>query len=197
MIVAGMWEKDPHVFTGFRQYMKIALHRLRQKRAHPFWDAGLAVIIPLLLAVGYQAWLNAAGLGTTSDVLQKYWHMDTVAPWSGLILFLQRIPTNHYKYMDWIDLALLLMVVVAALIGLRRLDTAFSLYIWLTLAILWMRGNPPHLLASYSRYFLTLFPLFLLPALLKSNYQRLAFIIVFFSFQILLVTIFLWGSWVA
>jgi len=99
--------------------------------------------------------------------------------------------------MDWIDLALLLLVAAAVLIGLRRLDLAFSLYSWLTLAVLWMRGTPPHWLASNSRYFLALFPLFALPALSLSRYPRLAVITIFFSLQMLLVTIFLWGSWVA
>jgi hypothetical protein len=99
--------------------------------------------------------------------------------------------------MDWIDLVLFIVVLIASLIALRRLDPAFSLYIWLTIAVLLTRGTPPHLLASYSRYFLALFPLFLLPAQLPKRYQRLAIIILFFSMQILLVSIFLWGSWVA
>jgi hypothetical protein len=99
--------------------------------------------------------------------------------------------------MDWIDLVLFVVVLIASLMGLRRLDPAFSLYIWLTLAVLLTRGTPPHLLASYSRYFLALFPLFLLPARWRNRYQRLTLLILFFSMQILLVSIFLWGSWVA
>ena len=98
--------------------------------------------------------------------------------------------------MDWIDLTLFVVVLIASLIGLRRLDPAFSLYIWLTLAVLLTRGTPPHLLASYSRYFLALFPLFILPAQLPNKYQRFSILSLFFSVQILLVSIFLWGSWV-
>jgi hypothetical protein len=99
--------------------------------------------------------------------------------------------------MDWIDLILFIVVLIAGLIGLRYLDPAFSLYIWLTMAVLLTRGTPPHLLASYSRYFLAFFPLFLLPAQLPARYQRLGILIIFFAMQILLVGIFLWGSWVA
>jgi hypothetical protein len=99
--------------------------------------------------------------------------------------------------MDWIDLVLFLVVLIASLMGLRLLDPAFSIYIWLTIAVLLTRGTPPHLLASYSRYFLALFPLFLLPAQLPYRYQKLMVIILFFMMQILLVSIFLWGSWVA
>ena len=157
----------------------------------------LAVLIPPLVAGGYQLWLRGAGFGTIADALRIYWKLETVPPWTGFILFLQRLPTARFHYMDWIDLVLFVVVLVASLIGLRFLDPAFSLYIWLTIAVLLTRGTPPHLLASYSRYFLALFPLFLLPALLPHRYQRLTVMILFFSLHILLVSIFLWGSWVA
>jgi hypothetical protein len=160
-------------------------------------SAGLAVLLPLAAAAGYQAWLKAAGLGTIAGALREYWRLETVQPWTGVLLFLQRLTNARFSYMDWIDLTLLIVVTLAALLGLRRLDPAFSLYIWLTFALLWMRGTPPHLLASFSRYFLTLFPLALLPALSSNRYGRLAVIVFFFALQILLTTIFLWGSWVA
>ena len=157
----------------------------------------LAVLIPPLVAWGYQLWLRRAGFGTIADALRIYWKLETVPPWAGFILFLQRLPTARFHYMDWIDLVLFVLVLIASVIALRLLDPSFSLYIWLTIAVLLTRGTPPHLLASYSRYFLALFPLFLLPALLHHRYQRLTVMILFFSMHILLVSIFLWGSWVA
>lgn len=159
--------------------------------------AWLAVLIPIFVAGGYQLWLKLAGYGTISGALRTYWRLETVPPWSGFILFLQRLPTARYHYMDWIDLILFIVILIASIIALRLLDPAFSLYIWLTIAVLFTRGTPPHLLASYSRYFLALFPLFLLPALLSKQSQRLAVLILSFSLQTLLVSIFLWGSWVA
>ena len=184
------------------------LSRVRQvaglRKIHParwmksFGPASwLAILLPPLVAAGYQTWLKASGVGTVTAALSTYWRLETVPPWTGFILFLQRLPSRQFNYMDWIDLALLILVLIAALIGLRRLDLAFSIYVWLTLAVLFTRGTPPHLLASYSRYFLGLFPLFILPALNPNRYGRLGIMIVFFSFQGLLVTIFLWGSWVA
>ena len=159
--------------------------------------AWLAVLIPPFIEAAYQLWLRLAGYGSIAEALRTYWKLETVPPWTGFILFLQRLPTARFHYMDWIDLVLFVVVLIASLMGLRRLDPAFSLYIWLTLAVLLTRGTPPHLLASYSRYFLALFPLFLLPAQWRNRYQRLALLIIFFSMQILLVSIFLWGSWVA
>jgi hypothetical protein len=157
----------------------------------------LAIGIPLLVAAGYQIWLKLAGYGTIADALRTYWRLETVPPWTGFILFLQRLPTARFHYMDWIDLILFSLVLAASLISLRFLDPAFSLYIWLTLAVLFTRGTPPHLLASYSRYFLALFPLFLLPARLPHHYQRWTVIVLFFALHLVLVSVFLWGSWVA
>ena len=159
--------------------------------------AWFAILIPPLFSAMYQLWLKLAGYGTIPSALQAHWRLETVPPWTGFLLFLQRIPTAAFHYMDWIDLILFTIILIASLIGLRRLDPAFSLYIWLTLAVLFTRGTPPHLLASYSRYFLALFPLFLLPAQLPKRYQRLTVLVLSFSLQILLVSIFLWGSWVA
>ena len=157
----------------------------------------LAILIAPLCAAGYQVWLKFSGYGTIANSLRTYWKLETVPPWTGVILFLQRVTTRQFNYMDWIDLGLLILVLIAAFMSLRRLDPEFSIYVWLTLAVIWMRGTPPHLLASYSRYFLGLFPLFVLPALSPNRKGRLGLMIVFFALQVLLVTIFLWGSWVA
>jgi hypothetical protein len=186
---------DPWQHVG--QVLKLI--RSFRNRIEPAVDktAWLAIAIPILFSIGYQAWLKISGYGTITAALQKYWQLETVAPWTGFILFLQRIPTRHFNYMDWIDLTLFIIVLAGGLLGLRRLEPAFSIYIWATIAVLLTRGTPPHLLASYSRYFLVLFPLAVLPALISNKYQRLLILVGSYSLQILLTTLFLWGSWVA
>lgn len=197
MLVSLVEEIDLSPVAQVRQVLG-RVHSFWQRRVMPEGAAyGLVIFIPPLVASGYQLWLKHSGYGTIAGALRTYWKLETVAPWTGFLLFLQRLPVRQFNYMDWIDLVLLIIVLVAALIGLRKLDPAFSIYVWLTLAVLFTRGTPPHLLASYSRYFLGLFPLFILPALITNRYQRLGILVLFFSFQILLVTIFLWGSWVA
>jgi hypothetical protein len=185
--LTGQLRKVLEIFASSREKLVRSVHPL----------AWLAVLIPPLFAAAYQLWLKLSGYGTIAEALLTYWKLETVPPWTGFILFLQRLPTARYHYMDWIDLMLFIVVLIASLIGLRLLDPAFSLYIWLTIAVLLTRGTPPHLLASYSRYFLALFPLFLLPARLPNQYQRLLILVLSFSLQIFLVSIFLWGSWVA
>jgi hypothetical protein len=157
----------------------------------------LAVVVPVLVSVAFRAWLQLAGFGTIPEALRRYWKLETVMPWEGFILFLQRLSTARWSYMDYIDLVLFIVILLSGLIALFQLDPAFSSYIWLTLAVFLMRGTPPHLLASYSRYFLTLFPLFALPALSLNRYTRLLVVVLFFMFHVLLAWIFLLGSWVA
>jgi hypothetical protein len=197
MLLSPVEQPAASLIGQLRQLLEI-FRSAREKlvRAVPpiFW---LAVSIPPLVAASYQLWLRLAGFGTIAGALRTYWKLEAVPPWIGFLLFLQRLPTARFHYMDWIDLTLFIVVLIASLIALRLLDPAFSLYIWLTIAVLLTRGTPPHLLASYSRYFLALFPLFLLPARLPHRYQRLTVMILFFSMHILLVSIFLWGSWVA
>jgi hypothetical protein len=159
--------------------------------------AWLFPVTPILVASAYQTWLYVSGLGSISNILQVHWRIQTVMPWTGFGLFLQRLSGAHFIYMDWIDLGLLVIILIASVIALRFLDPAFSLYIWLTIGILFSRGTPPFLLASYSRYFLALFPLFVLPALSTTKYFRLGLFSLFALFQIVLVGVFLWGSWVA
>lgn len=197
MLTSPVEQSVPSLTGQLRQVFEIfRSHREKLLRSVPP-AAWLAIFIPPLVAAGYQLWLRLAGYGTIAGALRTYWRLETVPPWTGFVLFLQRLPTARFHYMDWIDLILFIIILIASLVALRLLDPAFSLYIWLTIAVLLTRGTPPHLLASYSRYFLALFPLFLLPPLLPKPYQRLMVLVISFSMQILLVSIFLWGSWVA
>jgi hypothetical protein len=157
----------------------------------------LATVTPVVVVLIYQSWLYKSGLGVIAGALEKYWLLETVMPWNGLILFFKRLFVIEFIYMDWVDLALFIIILVASVIGLRLLDPAFSLYIWLTLAVLLTRGTPPHLLASYSRYFIALFPIFVLPALIQNKKLQVLMVTISFFLQTVLAWIFLWGSWVA
>ncbi len=152
---------------------------------------------PVLVAAGYQVWLKLSGLGTVVGALNQYWRIATVTPWTGFYLFIQRLISLDFIYMDWIDLFLFIFILLLSLLSLRDLSLEFSLYIWLTLAILFMRGTPPHLLASFSRYFLALFPIFILPARMKFKSVQLLAASVSLCLQMLLAWVFLLGSWVA
>ena len=90
-------------------------------------------------------------------------------------------------------------------VGLFRLNPALSLYNFLTLSLFFMRGTPPHLLDSFSRYFLGLFPAFIMVAQLATiiiaglRYRtlRAALWLISFGLQIFLLMGFLDWRWVA
>jgi hypothetical protein len=184
-----VWQQIVQVWQSFQTMLK---NRFSSRRL--VW---LAPFIPLGVFVGYQLWMRFVGYGTVYDNLNTHWKIQTVLPWEGFILFLQRLFTTRFIYSDWIDLFLFIIVLGASLVGLRLLDPSFSIYIWLTIAILFMRGTPPHLLASFSRYFLALFPVFILFAMLRGRVVRLFALVVSFFLQLLLAWVFLIGSWVA
>jgi hypothetical protein len=178
----------PQIKQAFRNLRLLRSLRLSQI---------LFASVPALVAVGYQAWLKIMGLGAISSTLSQHWKIETVAPWTGFYLFLQRLFTMKFIYMDWIDLFLLAIIILLGVMSLRELGLDFSLYIWLTLAILFMRGTPPHLLASYSRYFLALFPIFILLARLRNKAIQGMAAVIALLLQMLLAWVFLMGSWVA
>lgn len=170
---------------------------LKKKEFSSLFPKLLVSLVPFLTFIAYEGWMSFAGFGTVFTALNKYWKIQTVSPWDGFFLFVQRLFTTQFVYSDWIDLVIFIVMIGASLIGLRFLDPSFSIYIWFTIAILFMRGTPPHLLASFSRYLMLLFPVFFLFAQLRGRFVRLLALIVSLSLQLLLGWVFLLGSWVA
>jgi len=138
------------------------LNRLKK----PDW---LALFLPALTFAAYTLWLRLAGWGSIPATLETYWGIRTVAPWTGFGLFLQRLVGGQRVFIDYVDLSLFVVMLALLVIGLFRLDPALSLYNLLTLALFFMRGTPPHLLDSFSRYFLTLFPAFIMVGSLSKS----------------------------
>ena len=197
MLISLIGQPDPTIIGQLKQVIGLFTASQTKLFRSSYKFTWLATLIPLAVAMLYQSWLYNSGLGVITNALEKYWLLETVMPWEGLILFFKRLFAMKFIYMDWVDLALFIIILVLSVIGLRMLDPAFSLYIWLTLAVLLTRGTPPHLLASYSRYFIALFPLFILPALIRSKYLQVLTVATSLFLQALLAWIFLLGSWVA
>jgi hypothetical membrane protein len=118
-------------------------------------------------------------------------------PWEGFQLFLVRLVTTPRVFIDYIDLGILVVMLGVCIYASLRLDPAYSLYNWLSLGLLFMRGTPPHLLDSFSRYLLLLFPAFLVFGAIKNRRLALAFGILSFIVQLFLVMGFLDWRWVA
>jgi len=157
----------------------------------------LALFLPALTFAAYTLWLRLTGFGSIPATLETHWGIRTVAPWTGFGLFLQRLFGGQRVFIDYVDLTLFLVMLVLLVIGLFRLDPALSLYNFLTLALFFMRGTPPHLLDSFSRYFLTLFPAFIIIGMLRDRLLRIVLWSVSIGLQIFLVMGFLDWRWIA
>lgn len=166
------------------------LARLRR----PDW---LALAGPLLAFVGYNLWLRRAGMTGVIAALQSGWTDKVVMPWSGIALLLQNLIHGQRAFIDFVDLSILVLVLGLCLFGLFRLDPALSIYNWLTLAMIMMGGSTPHLLDSFSRYTLGLFPVFLLLGQARIGRLRVALWIFSALLQVFLLLVFLRWGWVA
>jgi hypothetical protein len=153
-------------------------------------------LLPGLAFVGWNIYLNIAGLGNIPEMLIAHWGIRTVPPWIGIWLFLDRLLTTPRVFIDYIDLIALAFILILLTKGLRRLDPILSLYAWLNLALFFMRGTPPHLLDSFSRYMLAVFPAFLIMAEIPSRATRLTLWMISFVLQIFLLMGFLDWRWI-
>ncbi len=190
-VLGLLWLKE---IAGFSLFQPATWRRSLAALRTPSW---LAALLPALAFIGWTLSLRAAGLGSVTATLAKHWGIHTVAPWTGVWLFLERLVTHRLIFMDFVDLAVLVGVLVLLVLALRRLEPALSLYAWLSLAVFFMRGTPPHLLDSFNRYLLALFPVFLVLAKIRSRPLRLALWMVSFVLQTFLLLGFLDWRWVA
>ncbi len=182
-----------------RQVFALAAGRAGWRRAlaalrNPSW---MATLLPALAFAWHSFWLRLAGLGSVPGTLEAHWGIRTVAPWTGVWLFLQRLFTTPRVFVDYVDLSALLVVLVLLALGWRRLHPALSLYGWLSVGLFFMRGTPPHLLDSFSRYMLAVFPAFLVLGRVRSRGLRIGLWAVSFVVQVFLLMGFLDWRWVA
>lgn len=158
--------------------------------------SALGIFIPALAFAGYTAFLHFSGLGSIPAALETHWGIRTVTPWAGVLLFFDRLSGTPRIFMDYIDLTALLIVLALLVAGMGRLSPMLSLYAWLTLAIIFMRGTPPHLLGAFNRFALSLFPAFLVYGRLQNRLVRLFLWVLSFAVQVFLVLGFLDWRWV-
>jgi Dolichyl-phosphate-mannose-protein mannosyltransferase len=159
-------------------------------RQAPAW---LGILFPALTLAGFTLGLRLLNLNSMTDTFNSYWDIRPVMPWTGVALFFKRLFTTHLIFIDFLDLSFLVIMLALWVIGLRRLDPALSLYSFLTIAVLFMRGTPPTLLMSFSRYLLVLFPAFFILGTIHNRSVRTGIWI--FSFCLQMVMLFGFLQW--
>jgi hypothetical protein len=154
------------------------------------------LLIPVLVYIFYSYYISH-NFGSVAEALMEHWGISVVSPWVGFVQFLQRLFFTPRIAMDYIDLFLLFVAIGLLVANLYRLNPAFIIYSLFILVSLFMRGTVPHLLESFNRYLLAVFPIFLAVGYIKDFKTRLIIWSASFEIQFYLLYIFLIGGWVA
>lgn len=187
---------------GFRLFEPAAWKRAIGSLRRPAW---LYTLFPALTFAGWNIYLQLSGLGSLTETYAVVWGIHTVPPWQGLWIFLERVWTAPPAFINYVDLLAFFSTVVLLLIGLRpsrdgsraALHPGLSLFAWSTLGFLFVRDMPVHLLDSFNRYMLIVFPTFLLLGQVRSRAGRIALWVLSLALQTLLLMGFLDWRWIA
>jgi hypothetical protein len=161
---------------------------------NPTW---LAALLPAAAVGGWMLVLKWKSLGSIPGSLLEHWGIRTLLPWSGIGWSLAKAISTPRIFVDYVNILALLAVLLVLLFSLSCIHPALSIYGWLTLALLFMRTHSPHILDSFSRYMLSIFPAFILPGIWKNRILRFSLGTACFALQIFLLLGFLDWRWVA
>lgn len=186
------WSKVKAILSLFRN--RSGIQKIWLALRKPAW---LGTFIPGLAFCGWTLALRVTGNPSIPTALAKHWGIRTVAPWTGVWLFIERLFTRPRVFIDYIDLAALIIILILLVARLRRFDPALFLYAGLTLAVFFMRGTPPHLMDSMNRYLLSIFPVFFILGTISSRWLRISLMVVSSCLQVFLLLGFLDWRWVA
>ena len=129
------------------------------------WNITAFALIPAaLLAFAFLLKLKFGNWTVMFDV-QSIWGRHLMWPWHPLAWFLRHAPPLSPEHHDRLDFGFLLVLLGAAVSGLRRLRTSYSAYIWTAVVFFSCWG----MLGSIPRFDLVIFPLFIVLALIGAR----------------------------
>src|SRR5207237_2063231 len=139
------------------------------------WNVTAFALIPAaLLAFEFLLKLKFGNWTVMFDV-QSIWGRHLMWPWHPLAWFLRHAPPLSPEHHDKLDFGFLLVLLGAAIAGLRRLRISYSAYIWASVVFFSCWG----ILGSIPRFDLVIFPLFIVFALVgaRSRHFRLGYVV--------------------
>ena len=129
----------------------------------------LSPLLPALGTVGFIAWRWLADLAPLSTVYGRYWFQRTGVPGADLITAANTLffggpaRTNEIIALSF-DFFCAMLLIVTAIVALRRLPTIYGLYSAMLLLFILLPTSELKPLYSFSRYALAFFPTFMLLA---------------------------------
>jgi len=149
------------------EYFKQREFNLRKVR----WNIGAFALIPAALFLfAFFLKLKFGSWSVVFDV-QRAWGRHLMWPWHPLVWFLRHAPPLSLEHHDILDFSFLLLLVVAASIGLQQLRSSYCVYFWVAVAFFFGWG----MFGSVPRFDLVIFPLFIVLALLGERRRAFHF----------------------
>ena len=155
----------------------------------------------MLAGIGGLFYLYLRSLQVTSGAVpfvESAWHARLVLPWQTYGYALQTILSRNFTFIDLLNWAIATLFMAFLAWGWRRIPIEYTLYTASSLLIMLIRIVDTQPLISFSRYSLTLFPVFYSLGLVAENrIVRRVLVYTFIPLNLYLsAQFFLWG-WVA
>ncbi len=123
-------------------------------------SAWLSSIMPLIAFAGLALWRSTQNLPSLRDVQAMYWNRFPALPWKGIFQTIARLLQQVAQPIEFLDLIVVLGMLLAGFLILRRLPMSLSMYHWglLLLSLSQIRIGQP--LSGQARFAIVLFPAF-------------------------------------
>ena len=130
------------------------------------WNILQFVFIPIPLFL-FVFWLKA-GFGSLRIIFEAQgpWGRQLMWPWESLSWILRHSPPLSPDHHEWLDFSFLCLLCAAAVMGLRQLRPAYSVYAWAAVIFFLSWG----MLGSVPRFDLAVFPLFIVLGLFGARF---------------------------
>lgn len=171
-----------------------------------FWDLvrkSPAVIGGPLAAACYLFGMEILGLGSVSEKFAEDWEVKIAAPWVTVATVIERIFGGHLNHDDIITLCVFVFVLILAILATRRLEVPYWSYVWVSLFFIFTRDHDERVFHGLIRYTVSMFPLFIMLALIFARPGRLTrvlrvvYCVVGILMQLFFIFLFAQWGWVS
>lgn len=152
---------------------------------------------PLLGFGIYQAWLRMSNFPATVELQATFWNRAPAPPWQGILMTIEGMIDGRLLPIEYLDLGATLMMLALGLILIKRLPLIWSVYFWSLILVNLSQIRYGQPLSGQARFSLTLFPAFVLIAIVsQKNWQNRAILYPSLALLILLAGQYAMWGWV-
>jgi hypothetical protein len=123
--------------------------------------AAFAILAPLIGLFSFAAWRASVGFPALSSVQLEYWNRVTRIPFSVVIATLGRMAMKQASFIEYVDLAIVAVMLALGVLVLKRLPASYSVYFWTIMLFNLAQVRLTQPISSQGRFALALFPAFI------------------------------------